>query len=101
MNKRNKQQVFSCFQALHPKQFLHLVFLQLGADNAELAGDFRCAFADIRLFGNHVEVEPAAFGGLDHALGTQDDAVDIFLVKFSQDLLQIFPGEFVGGFPAI
>ena len=70
------------------------MFLQLGADDAELAGDVGAAGADLVLAGDHVELIPGV-AAVHNALGAQDHAVST-LVQRVQGLVQILTAVFVG-----
>ena len=76
------------------EQLRDLVFLQLGADDAELAGDVGAAGADLMLAGDHVELVPG-IAAVHNALGAQDHAVSA-LVQRVQGLVQILTAVFVG-----
>ena len=70
------------------------MLLQLGADDAELAGDVGAAGADLVLAGDHVELVPGV-AAVHNALGAQDHAVSA-LVQRVQGLVQILTAVFVG-----
>ena len=70
------------------------MLLQLGADDAELAGDVGAADADLMLAGDHVELVPGV-AAVHNALGAQDHAVSA-LVQRVQGLVQILTAVFVG-----
>ena len=70
------------------------MLLQLGADDAELAGDVGAAGADLVLAGDHVELVPGV-AAVHNALGAQDHAVST-LVQRVQGLVQILTAVFVG-----
>ena len=70
------------------------MLLQLGADDAELAGDVGAAGADLVLAGDHVELVPGV-AAVHNALGAQDHAVSA-LVQRVQSLVQILTAVFVG-----
>ena len=74
------------------------MLLQLGADDAELAGDVGAAGADLVLAGDHVELIPGV-AAVHNALGAQDHAVSA-LVQRVQGLVQILTAVFVGRFLA-
>ena len=76
------------------EQFRDLMLLQLGADDAELAGDVGAAGADLVLAGDHVELVPGV-AAVHNALGAQDHAVSA-LVQRVQGLVQILTAVFVG-----
>ena len=76
------------------EQFRDLMLLQLGADDAELAGDVGAAGADLVLTGDHVELVPGV-AAVHNALGAQDHAVSA-LVQRVQGLVQILTAVFVG-----
>ena len=48
------------------------------------------AEADLGLLGHIVKVYPAAFRIRNHALGTKNDTVFLFVVKLRQDLFDLF-----------
>ncbi len=70
------------------------MLLQLGADDAELAGDVGATGADLMLAGDHVELVPGV-AAVHNALGAQDHAVSA-LVQRVQSLVQILTAVFVG-----
>ena len=70
------------------------MLLQLGADDAELAGDVGATGADLMLAGDHVELVPGV-AAVHNALGAQDHAVSA-LVQRVQGLVQILTAVFVG-----
>ena len=76
------------------EQFRDLMLLQLGADDAELAGDVGATGADLMLAGDHVELVPGV-AAVHNALGAQDHAVSA-LVQRVQSLVQILTAVFVG-----
>ena len=50
------------------EQFFQLFFLQAGADDAQSSRIFRRALSYIRLFRNHVEVDPVSVRSFHHSL---------------------------------
>ena len=70
------------------------MLLQLGADDAELAGDVGAAGADLVLARDHVELVPGV-AAVHNTLGAQDHAVSA-LVQRVQGLVQILTAVFVG-----
>ena len=76
------------------EQLRDLVLFQLGADDAELAGNVGAAGADLMLAGDHVELVPGV-AAVHNALGAQDHAVSA-LVQRVQGLVQILTAVFVG-----
>ena len=70
------------------------LFVQLRADHADAARDHCAAVADIRLAGDIVEVDPLlALCVGDIALGAQDNAVGLRVLKRLQDALDLGLGE--------
>ena len=74
------------------------MLLQLGADDAELAGDVGAAGADLMLAGDHVELVPGV-AAVHNALGTQYSAV-LAGIQRGQDALQLVMAVLVGSLVA-
>ena len=74
------------------EKFLDLVFLDFGADNADLACDVGGACSYIELTRNVVEVDPLIVLARDDALGSEDHTVCNIVVELAEDLLDLSLG---------
>ena len=77
---------------LQSEKHLYRVFVDLGADDAELAGDVRAAVSDVGLTRHVVEVDPVAVLAGDDALGAEDHA-EITAVELFKGCLDRCDGE--------
>ena len=77
---------------LQPEKHFYRVFIDLGADDAELAGDVGAAVSNVSLARNVVEVDPVAVFAGNDALGTEDHA-EITAVELFEGSLNRSLGE--------
>ncbi len=84
---------------LQPEKRFYRVFVDLGADDAELAGDVSAAVSNVSLARNIVEVDPVAVFAGNDALGTEDHA-EVAAVELFEGSLDRSLGEGLRGLEA-
>ncbi len=77
---------------LQPEKHFYRVFIDLGADDAELAGDVSAAVSNVSLARNIVEVDPVAVFAGNDALGAEDHA-EVAAVELFEGSLDRSLGE--------
>ncbi len=78
--------------SLQPEKCFYRVFVDLGADDAELAGDVGAAVSNVSLARNIVEVDPVAVFTGNDTLGTEDHA-EVAAVELFEGSLDRSLGE--------
>lgn len=84
---------------LQPEKRFYRVFIDLGADDAELAGDVGAAVSYVGLARNIVEVDPVAVFAGNDALGAEDHA-EVAAVELFEGSLDRSLGERLRGLKA-
>ena len=85
--------------SLQPEKRFYRVFIDLGADDAELAGDVGAAVSNVGLARNIVEVDPVAVFAGNDTLGTEDHA-EVAAVELFEGSLDRSLGEGLRGLEA-
>ena len=91
--------IFLLFPGSAAEQARNGLFVQLGADDDQLAAHIGTAGADLPLAGHIVELQPAVGAAVHDALGTQDHAV-LAGIQLREGVLDIRLGDLLGGLDA-
>ena len=91
--------IFLLFPGSAAEQARNGLFVQLGADDDQLAAHIGTAGADLPLAGHIVELQPAVGAAVHDALGPQDHAV-LAGIQLREGVLDIRLGNLLGGLDA-
>ena len=91
--------IFLLFPGSAAEQARNGLFVQLGADDDQLAAHIGTAGADLPLAGHIVKLQPAVGTAVHDALGTQDHAV-LAGIQLREGVLDVRLGDLLGGLDA-